>query len=386
MSVTYTASSGNINNYPVPADWSLNKSDFTITLAQAETMIIETGEYNWPQWPDEGPKFYQMTIQGEFSYSGPVTGLKVDASEALLNTVNITSWSLVTRDAGGIIIASETTAYTQPVSKDVFFADWSGETLSDKQIEFRGDDMFSGATDSPDDDTIHGHDGDDRFVMTYGDNNGDKFVGGDGVDTAVLPSASRNWTIESGLVWDEINQSSTLEGFRITDQSRTTGNTLEISAVEILEFPDVSLRLSEGSWVEFAPVTSAPVTSAPVISAPVTSDLNVTDSVVTGTYGLTAIANVFGSIMFLDGLTETVTSTSHTIEYNGTIFDFVEVDGMITTVVRDGEFTSEFAAEIAESFPDSAGISYSTAVALIGQANMESTLMMVAGADGNYVG
>ena len=43
-------------------------------------------------------------------------------------------------------------------------------------------------------------------------------------------------------------------------------------------------------------------------------------------------------------------------------------------------------AEIAESFPDSAGISYSTAVALIGQANMETTLLMVAGADGNYVG
>ena len=58
------------------------------------------------------------------------------------------------------------------------------------------------------------------------------------------------------------------------------------------------------------------------------------------------------------------------------------MDGIITTVVRDGEF----AAEIAESFPDSAGISYSTAVALIGQANMESTLLAVAGADGNYVG
>ena len=101
---------------------------------------------------------------------------------------------------------------------------------------------------------------------------------------------------------------------------------------------------------------------------------------------LTLIANVFGSIMFLDGLTETVTSTSHTIEYNGTTFDYAEVDGIITTVVRDGEFTSEFAAEIAESFPDHAGISYSTAVALIGQANMESTLLAVAGADGNYVG
>ena len=101
---------------------------------------------------------------------------------------------------------------------------------------------------------------------------------------------------------------------------------------------------------------------------------------------LDVIAFIFGIPLYLDGLTETVTSTSHTIEYNGTTFDYAEVDGIITTVVRDGEFTSEFAAEIAESFPDSAGISYSTAVALIGQANMESTLLMVAGADGNYVG
>ncbi len=118
----------------------------------------------------------------------------------------------------------------------------------------------------------------------------------------------------------------------------------------------------------------------------ITENSSLVSAVTEGQYSLTAIANVFGSIMFLDGLTETVTSTSHTIEYNGTTFDYAEVDGIITTVVRDGEFTSEFAAEIAESFPDSAGISYSTAVALIGQANIESTLLMVAGADGNYVG
>ena len=105
-----------------------------------------------------------------------------------------------------------------------------------------------------------------------------------------------------------------------------------------------------------------------------------------GTSTITVIANVFGSIMFLDGLAETVTESSHTIEYQGTSFDYAEVDNFIMTVVRDNEFTTEFAAEIAESFPDNAGISYSTAVALIGQANMESTLMMVAVADGNYVG
>ena len=105
-----------------------------------------------------------------------------------------------------------------------------------------------------------------------------------------------------------------------------------------------------------------------------------------GQYSLTVIANVFGSIMFLDDLTETVTSDSHTIEYNGTTFDYDEVDAIITTVVRDDQFTEEFSAEIAESFPEFEGISYSTALALIGQPNMEGTLLMVAGFDGNYVG
>ena len=105
-----------------------------------------------------------------------------------------------------------------------------------------------------------------------------------------------------------------------------------------------------------------------------------------GSYTLEVILNLTNSPVFLDGLIETVTESAHTIEYQGNTYDYSAVQDLITTVSRDGEFTSEFAAEIAESFPDSAGISYSTAVALIGQANMESTLLMVAGADGNYVG
>ena len=104
-----------------------------------------------------------------------------------------------------------------------------------------------------------------------------------------------------------------------------------------------------------------------------------------GLYELTLIANVFGSVLILDSITELVTDESHILDWEGQLFTYEDIDAVTTTVVRDGEFTSEFTAEIAESFPDSVGISYSTAVALIGQANMESTLLMVAGADGNYV-
>ena len=108
--------------------------------------------------------------------------------------------------------------------------------------------------------------------------------------------------------------------------------------------------------------------------------------VTSGKKSLTVIANVSGSQMFLENLSETVSGTAHTIEYNGTEFNYTDIDSLITTVVRDGEFTNEFAQEIAEAFPNHAGISYSDAVTLIGQPNMEATLMAIANADGNYFG
>ncbi len=202
--------------------------------------------------------------------------------------------------------------------------------------------------------------GDDTFSGGVGS---DRIRGGEGTDTARYTNARSEYvvTTETGP------EGQTLYRVTSLDQTEASeGSDLLFSDIELLEFA------GEVMTIEDALASVGEVSEVSEVSE--------------GQYSLTAIANVFGSIMFLDGLTETVTASSHTIEYNGTTFDYAEVDGIITTVVRDGEFTSEFAAEIAESFPDSAGISYSTAVALIGQANMESTLLAVAGADGNYVG
>jgi hypothetical protein len=90
--------------------------------------------------------------------------------------------------------------------------------------------------------------------------------------------------------------------------------------------------------------------------------------------------------LYLKGLTETVSSTAHTIEYSGTTFNYSDVDGLLTTVIRDSEFTDEFAQEIADAYPSVAGITYATAVSLVGEAAIEGVLIAVAGADGNYVG
>jgi hypothetical protein len=82
----------------------------------------------------------------------------------------------------------------------------------------------------------------------------------------------------------------------------------------------------------------------------------------------------------LDGLVQ-----SHTIEYAGVVFGFAAVDPLITTVTRDGEFTQEFRAEIAQAYPGVENIIYADAVAIVGVANIDQILLGVAGFDSNFV-
>jgi hypothetical protein len=103
------------------------------------------------------------------------------------------------------------------------------------------------------------------------------------------------------------------------------------------------------------------------------------------TFSLDVIASLFGNVLLLKGLKESVSGETHTVEYNGEIFNYTDVDFFVTTVVRDGEFTSEFAQEIADAYPDVAGIKYSVAASIVGSA-LDEILIQVAGADGNYVG
>ena len=109
-------------------------------------------------------------------------------------------------------------------------------------------------------------------------------------------------------------------------------------------------------------------------------------SIPQGNYTLNVIVDLFGQVLYLKDLKETITAANHTVEYAGTTFNWSEVDSFVTTVIRDGNFTDEFAKEIADAYPSVAGISYSTAVALVGASAIDSVLISVAGADGNYVG
>jgi uncharacterized delta-60 repeat protein len=79
-------------------------------------------------------------------------------------------------------------------------------------------------------------------------------------------------------------------------------------------------------------------------------------------------------------------TTNHTIEYAGLTFDYNLIDSLITTVTRNGEFTSEFTKEINDYLKTELNITYSAAVALVGSASIDGVILSVAGADGNFVG
>jgi hypothetical protein len=78
--------------------------------------------------------------------------------------------------------------------------------------------------------------------------------------------------------------------------------------------------------------------------------------------------------------------TSHSIQYSGSTFDYDSIDRFITTVTRDGEFTSEFTKEINDYLNNELNITYSAAVVIVGAASIDGVILSVAGSDGNFVG
>ena len=112
----------------------------------------------------------------------------------------------------------------------------------------------------------------------------------------------------------------------------------------------------------------------------------------THTLSIIVDKNVLGvDAVLIKGLKESMTLTNgtvtkHFVEYSGLTFDYSQIDSLITTVTRDEEFTSEFTKEINEYLKTDLNMAYSTAVTLVGTANIDGILLAVAGADGNYVG
>ena len=93
------------------------------------------------------------------------------------------------------------------------------------------------------------------------------------------------------------------------------------------------------------------------------------------------LKNLIETSTYTDGVI-----TNQVLEYAGTSFNYSDIDKLITTVTRDGEFTSEFRKEITDLLPAAANFSYQDTVKLVGLANIDNVILYVAGADGNFVG
>ena len=112
------------------------------------------------------------------------------------------------------------------------------------------------------------------------------------------------------------------------------------------------------------------------------------------TYTLSVIVDkgvISSNAVLLKGLNEKMTFTNgiisaHTVEYAGTTYDYNQVDRLLITVIRDGEFTAEFKKELTEAAPTTANLTYKDAVTLVGVSNIDATMISVAGLDGNFIG
>jgi hypothetical protein len=76
---------------------------------------------------------------------------------------------------------------------------------------------------------------------------------------------------------------------------------------------------------------------------------------------------------------------NHNVNYQGVKYEYIQVDSLITTVTRNGEFTSEFSLEIDDYLGFKSNYTYDAAVKLVGTNNIESVIIFVAGADGDYI-
>lgn len=231
-------------------------------------------------------------------------------------------------------------------------------------------------------DYITGNDQDNFIAPQEGD---DTIDGGAGYDVVFLYDSKENFAITTNSTTGAVTLKDTRAPSSEANEWRYGTNVL--TNVELILFEDGKVELdsssSSGSTGSSTTGTSAGATTG---GATGSTNGSTTTPSTAQTTSLTLIVDLLGQIFLLKDLTETRTAESHVVTYQGTNFNFSEIDPVVTTVLRNGEFTEEFAQEIADAYPTAAGISYAAVVGIVGSDSIDAVLLAVAGADGSYVG
>jgi len=232
-----------------------------------------------------------------------------------------------------------------------------------------GNDILIGGAN---DDSLLGFNGNDRFIPNGGD---DLIVGGEGEDTVVLSTGSEFLLGSSATFVKDTNHPTDLFGeatTTLTGRAVTTGESSHFLV-------DVE-RIEIGSEVYAVDLVAG------TYELLIDTENEPPEPVTTGNYNLDIIIDFFGHTAFVEGITETIDNDVHRLTHEGKDYNYEEVESFIMVVVRDNEFTSEFSSEIADLYPSVGDISYEDALAIIGVPNWATTVLNVAGADGDFVG
>lgn len=151
-----------------------------------------------------------------------------------------------------------------------------------------------------------------------------------------------------------------------------TGNTYILTQAQVGKTITVTATYTDGFGTAES-VTSSPTDA--VLPPPLTA----------GSHQLSVIVKegvLAPAAVLLTGLAEFVgysngQISSHTVSYNGVSFNYDDVDALITTVVRDGNFTEEFQRELAYVAPFAADATYNDVVGLVGFAQISDVLLYI---------
>jgi subtilisin family serine protease/Ca2+-binding RTX toxin-like protein len=404
-------------------------------LKSTGDLIVDGDDENDGSTPNTGLTFYRADM---LSLAEAILAMK----PAVSHSVTITSGSVVEAKNFGFTSDSA----VQGLATDDFIVGSDlGEIIrggaGDDQIDGGGgDDVISGEAGNdqikPGDgnDTVDGGDGADTVI----------YLGNRSAYSITFDSVTATYTISS--IAEGIDQITKIETFKFQNSTVPAQYVLDTIAPTIAISSSSSLSLSKTANITFtlsevstnfslvdvtvtggvlSNFTGSGTTYTAVFTPTVNTTENGTVSVASGvftdaagnlnadgfdannsvsfshiptitneTHILSVIVdkNILGpDAVFLKGLKESMTLTNgtitkHLVEYAGLTFDYNQIDSLITTVTRDGEFTSEFTKEINDYPGSELKSTYSAAVKIVGAASIDGIILTVAGADGNFVG